>query len=86
MREWRLGQMEALRCPAKVQLFGNRDEVTQVPQFDIPIHIQYILMRCNKILDVIDRQRQTAGREDDEMRKDEMQMTSGGPAANPSGD
>ena len=35
LRERRLGQMQALRCAAKVQLFCDGDKVTQVPQFDI---------------------------------------------------
>ena len=45
--------MEALGCTAKVQLFRNRNKVAQVPQFDIAIHMQNILIQPNKILDVI---------------------------------
>jgi hypothetical protein len=54
--------MQAFRGPAKMQLFCNGDKVTQVPQFDIPIHIRYILIPRNKILDVIERESETAGR------------------------
>ena len=52
--------MEALRSAAKVQLFRNGNEVTQVPQFEVAIHIQNILIRSNKILDVIDGEAETA--------------------------
>jgi putative acetyltransferase len=50
-----------------------------VPQFYIVIHIQNILIQQNKILDVIDREGQTADRELTAMaiREEEMQ-TSGG--------
>ena len=55
--------MEALRGAAKVQLLCNCNEVTQVTQFDIAIHILQILIQRNKILDVIDLREQTAVRE-----------------------
>jgi hypothetical protein len=58
--EGRLGKMEALRCASKVQLLGNRDKVAKMSQFDIPIHIQKILIELNKILDVINAPEQTA--------------------------
>jgi hypothetical protein len=62
--QWRLGDMEALCRSAKVQLFRNRNEVTQVPQFNIAIHIQNILILPNKILDVPNEWGQTAFRGD----------------------
>jgi hypothetical protein len=46
--------VKAFGCAAEMQLLGNRDKVTQVPQLDIAIHIQKILIQPNKILDVID--------------------------------
>jgi hypothetical protein len=49
----RLGDMEALCRTAKVQLFRNRNEIAQVPQLNIAIHIQNILILPNKILDVL---------------------------------
>lgn len=49
----RLGDMEALCRTAKVQLLRNRNEVAQVPQLNIAIHIQIILIVPNKILDVL---------------------------------
>jgi hypothetical protein len=49
----RLGDMEALCRTAKVQLFRNRNEIAQVPQLNIAIHIQIILILPNKILDVL---------------------------------
>jgi hypothetical protein len=52
--------MEPLRRAAKVQLLRDGNKVTQVSQFDIPIHMQDILMQQNKILDVIDRRAQTS--------------------------
>jgi hypothetical protein len=52
--------MEALRCASKMQLLGNRDKVTQMSQFDVPIHTQNILIQLNKILDVINAPEQTA--------------------------
>ena len=52
--------MEALRCMSKMQLLGNRNKVTKMSQLDIAIHIQHILIQQNKILDVIDLQRETA--------------------------
>jgi hypothetical protein len=58
--ERRLGKMEALRCASKVQLLGDRDKVTKMSQFDVPIHIQKILIQLNKILDVINAPEQTA--------------------------
>ena len=45
--------MEALCRTAKVQLFRNRNEIAQVPQLNIAIHIQIILILPNKILDVL---------------------------------
>jgi len=44
--------MEALRCASKMQVLGNRDKVAKMSQFDVPIHIQNILIQLNKILDV----------------------------------
>jgi hypothetical protein len=35
-----------------VKLFGYRDEVTEMPQFDISIHTPEIIIGTNKILDV----------------------------------
>jgi hypothetical protein len=58
--EGRLGKMEALRRASEMQFLGNRDKVTKVSQLDIAIHIQNILIQQNKILDVIDLQRETA--------------------------
>lgn len=51
--EGRLRQVEPLRRAAKVQLFCNRDKVAQMPQFNIAIHMQNIIILLNKILDVI---------------------------------
>jgi len=39
LREWRLGQMQSCRGAAKVQLFCDGDEVAQVAQLKIAIHI-----------------------------------------------
>jgi hypothetical protein len=58
----RLSNMEALGRSAEVQLFRNCNKVTQVPQFDIAIHIQNILILPNKILDVLNERGQTAFR------------------------
>jgi hypothetical protein len=57
-----LGEMKPLRCASKMQLLGNCDKVTQMSQLDISIHIHKILIQQNKILDVIDLQRETAVR------------------------
>jgi hypothetical protein len=51
--------MEALGRTAKVQLFRNRNEVAQVTQLNIVIHIQNILILPNKILDVLNECGQT---------------------------
>jgi hypothetical protein len=56
--------MEALGRTAKVQLFRNRNEVAQVPQLNIAIHMQIILILPNKILDVLNDWGQTAFRGD----------------------
>jgi hypothetical protein len=56
--------MEALCRSSKVQLFRNRHEVSQVPQLNIAIHIQNILILPNKILDVLNEWGQTAFRGD----------------------
>jgi len=56
--------MEALCRTAKVQLFRNRNELTQVTQLNIAIHIQIILILPNKILDVLNEWGQTAFRGD----------------------
>jgi putative acetyltransferase len=68
--------MEALRCTAKVQLFRNGNEVTQVSQFNIPIHMQHILIPLNKILDVIDGEGGDCYQGVREMNGDEVQTYS----------
>jgi hypothetical protein len=52
LREWRLSEMKAERCTPEVQLLCHGYEVSEMAKLDIAIHIQYILMRTNKILDV----------------------------------
>ena len=45
--------MEARRRTSEVQLLRDGDEVAQVPEFKVPIHIQNIIIVTNKILDVL---------------------------------
>jgi hypothetical protein len=52
LRERRLGQMETVGGAAEVELFGDRNEVTEMAQFDISIHTPEIIIGTNKILDV----------------------------------
>ena len=56
--------MQTLGRTAEVQFLGNRNEVAQMSQFEILIHMQNILIPLNKILDVIDQQRETSCRGD----------------------
>jgi hypothetical protein len=44
--------METIGGAAEVKLFGDRNEVTEMAQFDISIHTLQIIMRTNKILDI----------------------------------
>jgi hypothetical protein len=59
LRQRRLGNVETLGRTAKVQLFRNRNEVAQLTQLNIAIHIQNILILPNKILDVLNECGQT---------------------------
>ena len=45
--------MKAQSGAAEVQLLGDGDEVAQVAKLDFLIHTQYILIRTNKILDIL---------------------------------
>jgi hypothetical protein len=47
-----LGEVEALGGATEVELFGDGYEVAQVAEFDVAIHIQDIIIRTNKILDI----------------------------------
>jgi hypothetical protein len=44
--------MQSFGSPSKVQFFSNGDEVPEVAQFYVVIHIQDILILTNNILDV----------------------------------
>ena len=53
LRKWRLRDVQPLRSAAEMQLLGNSDKISQMPDFNVTeIHIQYILIAMNKILDV----------------------------------
>jgi len=45
--------MEARRRTSEVQLLRDGDEVSQVPEFEVTIHIDNIIIVTNKILDVL---------------------------------
>jgi hypothetical protein len=44
--------MKAERCASEVQLLCHCHEVAEMTKLNISIHIQEIIMRTNKILDV----------------------------------
>ena len=38
---------------SEVQLLGDRQKVTKLPEIDIVIHMRFVLIRINNILDVL---------------------------------
>lgn len=53
LREGRLGEVKSQGRAAEVELFSDGDEVAQVAEFDVAIHISKIIIRTNKILDIL---------------------------------
>ena len=51
LRERRLGQMQAYSSTTEVELFRDGDEVAQVTELDVAIHMLEIIIELNKILD-----------------------------------
>jgi len=45
--------MEPLRRATEMKFLSDRNEISKMPQFNVPIHMQDILMQQNKILDVL---------------------------------
>jgi hypothetical protein len=59
LREWWLGDVEPEGCAAEVELFGYGDEVAEMTELDVLIHISKIIIRRNNILDVMVEKRET---------------------------
>ena len=63
--------METAGRPAEMQFFGDRDKIAEVPEFDDAIHMQYILIGTNKILDIWTTAIENEGEGRDAMRANE---------------
>lgn len=52
LAEGRLGDAEALRCPAEMEGFGDGQEVAEVAEFDFLIHIVEVSISILQLLDI----------------------------------
>jgi hypothetical protein len=50
--ERRLGEVESLGGASEVEFFGDGDEVSEMAEFNLAIHISKIIIAMNKILDI----------------------------------